>query len=234
MLLLMNYWALTLVATVPAAQTADQVTPARFSAHRYRAADGTEVQAQRGRLRVPLRRDKPGQTIEHTLQTNGTKLDEEWAAFFAEHGFLIGLSMDGPEDIHDAQRVDKGGKGTHAQVMRAARLLPEARNESVELRRWRAVSIAHKQHTPQPVPLLQRLRRVVHERRAASGAREPSPSCAVVQVPQVCGRQLQQPAAYCGLVRSRVASEHDVSAGLRCLQATESRPLKPTLDWRVG
>jgi uncharacterized protein len=69
---------------------------------------------------------RPEQVIEHTLQTNGTKLDEEWAAFFARHGFLVGLSMDGPPDIHDAQRVDKGGKGTHAKVMRAARLLTEA------------------------------------------------------------------------------------------------------------
>ena len=44
----------------------------------------------------------------------------------AEHGFLIGLSMDGPADIHDVQRVDKGGAGTHAKVMRAARLLADA------------------------------------------------------------------------------------------------------------
>jgi uncharacterized protein len=69
---------------------------------------------------------RPYQRIEHTLQTNGTKLDEEWASFFAEHRFLVGLSMDGPPDIHDAQRVDKGGRGTHAQVLRAARLLTEA------------------------------------------------------------------------------------------------------------
>ncbi len=69
---------------------------------------------------------RPGQIFEHTLQTNGTMIDEEWAAFFAEHGFLIGLSMDGPADIHDAQRVDKGGKGTHHKVMRAARILQAA------------------------------------------------------------------------------------------------------------
>ena len=67
------------------------------------------------------RHRRPGQVIEHTIQTNGTLLDEEWATFFAEHGFLVGLSMDGPADIHDAQRVDKGGKPTHAKVMRAAR-----------------------------------------------------------------------------------------------------------------
>ena len=77
----------------------------------------------RDTLALVERYRRPGQIIEHTLQTNGTKLDEEWAAFFAEHGFLLGLSMDGPADIHDAQRVDKGGAGTHAKVMRAARLL---------------------------------------------------------------------------------------------------------------
>ncbi len=80
----------------------------------------------RDTLALVERYRRPGQIIEHTLQTNGTKLDEEWAAFFAEHGFLLGLSMDGPADIHDAQRVDKGGAGTHAKVMRAARLLKAA------------------------------------------------------------------------------------------------------------
>lgn len=80
-----------------------------------------------GRLLLLVERHRrPGQVIEHTIQTNGTLLDEEWAAFFAEHAFLVGLSMDGPPDIHDAQRVDKGGAGTHAKVMRAARLLTDA------------------------------------------------------------------------------------------------------------
>ena len=69
---------------------------------------------------------RPGQVFEHTLQTNGTLIDEEWTAFFAEHDFLIGLSMDGPAEIHDAQRVDKGGKGSHAKVMRAAHTLQAA------------------------------------------------------------------------------------------------------------
>ena len=39
---------------------------------------------------------RPGMTVEHTLQTNGTMLDEGWCAFFREHNFLIGLSLDGP------------------------------------------------------------------------------------------------------------------------------------------
>ena len=84
----------------------------------------------RGLLELVERYRRPGQVIEHSIQTNGTLLDDEWAAFFAEHGFLVGLSMDGPPDIHDAQRVDKGGAPTHARVLRAARLLAAAGAES--------------------------------------------------------------------------------------------------------
>jgi len=61
---------------------------------------------------------KPGQDIQHTIQTNGTKIDDEWAAFFKQHGFLVGLSVDGPQPLHDTYRVNKGGAGSFEQVMR--------------------------------------------------------------------------------------------------------------------
>jgi uncharacterized protein len=51
------------------------------------------------------------------MQTNGTKIDEEWAAFFKSNNFLIGLSVDGPREMHDAYRVNKGGQGSFDQVM---------------------------------------------------------------------------------------------------------------------
>lgn len=60
----------------------------------------------------------PGQHIAHTVQTNGTQIDDEWAAFFKEHNFLVGLSVDGPREIHDTYRVNKGGAGSFVQVMR--------------------------------------------------------------------------------------------------------------------
>jgi uncharacterized protein len=60
---------------------------------------------------------RPGQSILHTMQTNGTLLNDEWCAFFKEHNFLIGLSMDGPKEMHDAYRVNKGGAGSFDQVM---------------------------------------------------------------------------------------------------------------------
>ncbi len=61
---------------------------------------------------------KPGQSILHTIQTNGTLLDDEWGAFFKQNNFLVGLSVDGPKDMHDAYRVNKGGAGSFDQVMR--------------------------------------------------------------------------------------------------------------------
>ncbi len=66
---------------------------------------------------------RPDQRIQHTIQTNGTTLDDEWGAFFKQHGFLVGLSVDGPREIHDAYRVDKGGKGTFDHVLRGWEVL---------------------------------------------------------------------------------------------------------------
>jgi uncharacterized protein len=60
---------------------------------------------------------RPGIRILNTLQTNGTRLDDEWCAFFHEHNFLIGLSLDGPRHLHDSYRVDRGGQPTFDRAM---------------------------------------------------------------------------------------------------------------------
>jgi uncharacterized protein len=66
---------------------------------------------------------KPGQRIENDLQTNGTLLDEDWARFLKEHRFLVGLSIDGPRELHDTYRLTRRGAATFAKVFAAARLL---------------------------------------------------------------------------------------------------------------
>ncbi len=66
---------------------------------------------------------KPGQRIENDLQTNGTLLDEDWARFLKEHNFLVGLSIDGPREIHDHFRVTKHGEPTFDKVFAAAQML---------------------------------------------------------------------------------------------------------------
>jgi uncharacterized protein len=66
---------------------------------------------------------KPGMRVEYTIQTNGTLLDDAWAAFFKQHNFLVGISIDGPQAMHDAYRVDKGGQPTFDKVMRGLAFL---------------------------------------------------------------------------------------------------------------
>ncbi len=66
---------------------------------------------------------KPGMIFENTIQTNGTLLDNEWCQFFKENSFLVGISLDGPQEIHDTFRVDKKGQGTFDRVMQGLRLL---------------------------------------------------------------------------------------------------------------
>lgn len=66
---------------------------------------------------------KPEQKVLHTIQTNGLLIDDEWCAFLKEHNFLVGLSIDGPKDMHDAYRVDKRGGGSFHLVIRAWELL---------------------------------------------------------------------------------------------------------------
>lgn len=61
--------------------------------------------------------------ISNSIQTNGYLIDDEWAKFFAENDFLVGLSLDGPKDIHDAFRLDAAGKGTHNRLMRSINIL---------------------------------------------------------------------------------------------------------------
>ncbi len=64
-----------------------------------------------------------GRKISNALQTNGTLLDDAWCAFLTEQEFLVGLSVDGPAELHDRYRVDKKGQGTFEAVMRGLRFL---------------------------------------------------------------------------------------------------------------
>ena len=66
---------------------------------------------------------RPGLRVENSFQTNGILIDEEWCRFFHDNNFLVGLSIDGPRDLHDAYRHDKGGRPVFGKVERAARLM---------------------------------------------------------------------------------------------------------------
>jgi uncharacterized protein len=70
-----------------------------------------------------------GKQITNTIQTNGTLINARWCEFFTTHHFLVGLSLDGPEHIHDRYRIDRGGKPTFELVIKALSMLKNHRVE---------------------------------------------------------------------------------------------------------
>ncbi len=74
------------------------------------------------------RKHRPaGREILNGIQTNGTLLDDDWCRFLAAERFFVGLSMDGPKELHDRYRVTKGEKTTHRQVLQSFRMLQQHR-----------------------------------------------------------------------------------------------------------
>lgn len=86
---------------------------------------------------------QPHQRILHTMQTNGTLIDDEWAAFFKQHGYLVGLSLDGPRELHDAYRIDKQGRGSFDAVIRGWNIL---RSHDVDTNILCTVNAANQDH----------------------------------------------------------------------------------------
>ena len=119
---------------------------------------------------------QPGQRIAHTIQTNGTLLDDEWAAFFEEHGFLVGLSIDGPHEHprrlprrqgRQAARFDHVMRGLDAPARRTA-------SSGTRSRRPRGEPRPRPRGLPLPPRRVRRALHAVHpDRRARRRSRSP-------------------------------------------------------------
>lgn len=72
---------------------------------------------------------RPGLRVTNAFQTNGTLLDDDWARFFAEEDFLVGISIDGPEPLHNRYRSFPDGRGSFAAVMKGLEVLQQHRVE---------------------------------------------------------------------------------------------------------
>lgn len=72
---------------------------------------------------------RPGQNIGNSLQTNAILIDEAWCDLFRNYNWLLGVSLDGPEQVHDLYRVNKGGRGTWRQVIKGMEVLQKHRVE---------------------------------------------------------------------------------------------------------
>src|SRR5271157_5809110 len=86
-----------------------------------------------------------GKKIENAFQTNGVLLDDRWGEFLAENHFLIGISIDGPAELHDFYRVDKGGAPTFDRVMRGLRYLKKHQVE------FNALTVVNRQNSQHPL-----------------------------------------------------------------------------------
>jgi len=86
-----------------------------------------------------------GKKIQNAFQTNGILINDTWADFFLENNFLVGISIDGPERLHDAYRVDRGGKPTFHRVMAAIELL---KKKSVE---FNTLTTVHRKNALFPI-----------------------------------------------------------------------------------
>ena len=83
------------------------------------------------------RRYARGRQIDNCLQTNGTLLTDEWCEFFRENNFLVGVSIDGPQEFHDAYRRSRTGKPSWCEVMHGIHLLQK---HGVE---WNALAVVN-------------------------------------------------------------------------------------------
>jgi len=95
-----------------------------------------------------------GKRIENTFQTNGVRLNEEWCTFFKEHNFLVGISIDGPEDLHNVYRVDKGRKPTFRKVNAA---IEKLRAHGVP---FNTLTVVHRKNAKEPLRVYEFLKQI--------------------------------------------------------------------------
>lgn len=91
------------------------------------------------------RRYARGRRIDNCIQTNGTLLNDEWCRFFKENNFLVGISIDGPQEYHDEYRRAKSGKPSYREVMRGIKLLQK---HGVE---WNAMAVVNDCNVQDPI-----------------------------------------------------------------------------------
>ncbi len=80
-------------------------------------------------VELQKRHGRDGQYVSNALQTNAILIDDDWCALFHEYNWLLGVSMDGPEAVHDTYRFNKAGRGTWKQVMQGVETLKKNKVE---------------------------------------------------------------------------------------------------------
>lgn len=97
-----------------------------------------------------------GRTVENCIQTNGTLLTDEWCEFFAQNNFLVGISIDGPQEFHDEYRRNRMGQPSFHKVMKGIRLLQK---HGVE---WNAMAVVNDYNADYPIDFYRFFRDELH------------------------------------------------------------------------
>ena len=105
-------------------------------------------------VELQRRHARPGMRVSNSLQTNGVLLDDDWGEFLRRNGFLVGLSIDGPRELHDAYRRDRGDGDTFERVLRAVELL---HRHEVE---FNTLTVVHHSNGPHPARVYDFLTRI--------------------------------------------------------------------------
>lgn len=100
------------------------------------------------------RRYASGRKVSNAFQTNGSLLNDDWGRFLHDNGFLVGLSIDGPRDLHDAYRVDKGQRPTFDRVMRGLEVLHRHKVE------FNTLTTVHRENSRRPLDVYRFLRSI--------------------------------------------------------------------------
>ncbi len=96
-------------------------------------------------VRLQDKHGRPGMRIHNALQTNGTTFNKDWCLFLADHGFLVGLSLDGPQHVHDTYRRDRRGRPSFDRVMEGLNSLRRYRVE------FNILACVHAANVGQPI-----------------------------------------------------------------------------------
>ena len=100
------------------------------------------------------RRFADGKSIANALQTNGVLIDDEWGEFLAEHSFLVGVSIDGPRELHNCYRVDKGQAPTFDRVLRG---ITKLKQHEVE---FNTLTVVHRRNSEHPLEVYKFLKEI--------------------------------------------------------------------------
>ena len=94
-----------------------------------------------------------GRTIDNCIQTNGTLLTDDWCRFFHDNHWLVGVSIDGPQEFHDEYRKNKQGKPSFVKVMQGINLLNKHQVE------WNALAVVNDFNADYPLDFYHSLRK---------------------------------------------------------------------------